>query len=149
MAINDMTGLRKDPFNGYNFTVTWNGLTVAGFKSCSGLETTTATSKYREGSDRDLVQREIPGLTSFSNISLQRGITNEMDLWLWRKDVMDGNITRVNLTITLQDNNRQNQRSWTVKSCWPVKWSGPSFDATSDAIAIENLELAHEGIEAA
>jgi phage tail-like protein len=149
MAINDTTGLRKDPFNSYNFLVTWNGLTVAGFKQCSGLDTTTGSSKYREGSDKDLSQREIPGLTSFSNISLQRGITTEMDLWSWRKDVMDGKITRQNLTITLLDNSRQTKRSWTVKNCWPTKWSGPSFDATSDAIAIETFELAHEGIEAA
>ena len=149
MAINDTTGLRKDPFNGFNFTVTWNGLTVAGFKQCSGLDSSTTSTKYREGSDADLTQRELPGLTSYSNISLQRGITNELDLWSWRKDVMSGTITRQNLTITLQDNSRQNKRSWTVKNAWPTKWTGPSFDATADAVAIETLELAHEGIEAA
>ncbi len=149
MAINDTTGLRKDPFGGYNFLVTWNGLTVAGFNSCSGLDSSTTATTYREGSDADLVQRQLPGLSTFSNISLQRGITNELDLWNWRNDVMGGTITRQNLTITLQDNNRQNQRSWTVKNAWPAKWTGPSFDATSDAVAIETLELAHEGIEAA
>jgi phage tail-like protein len=147
-TINANSPQRNDPFNGFNFIVTWNGLTVAGFKQCSGLDSTTASSKYREGADASLVQREIPGLSSFSNISLQRGITTEMDLWDWRKEVMDGTINRQNLTITLQDNNRKNQRSWHIFNAWPTKWTGPSFDATSDAIAIETLELAHEGIEA-
>ncbi|APR88341.1 hypothetical protein A7982_13690 [Minicystis rosea] len=148
-TINANSPTRNDPFNGFNFTVTWNGLTVAGFKQCSGLDSSTASIKYREGSDMDLAQREIPGLSSFSNISLQRGITTELDLWAWRKDVMSGVINRQNLTITLQDNNRVNQRSWTIRNCWPTKWTGPSFDATADAIAIETLELAHEGIEVA
>ena len=148
-TINANSPARNDPFNGFNFTVQCNGITVAGFKQVSGLDSSTTSTKYREGGDVTLSQREIPGLTSFSNISLQRGITTEMDLWAWRQDVMNGLINRQNLTITLMDNSRVNKRSWNVKNAWPTKWTGPSFDATSDAIAIETLELAHEGIEAA
>jgi phage tail-like protein len=138
---------RKDPFGGYNFAVEMDGITRMGFKSASGLDSTSGVTKYREGTDPTLGQRQIPGLLTFSNISLQRGITDDHALWDWRNSVATGSPIRRTISIILRDASGNEKIRWNVKNCWPLKWSGPSFDATTDAVAIETLELAHEGIE--
>jgi phage tail-like protein len=138
---------RTDPFNGYNFAVELEGITRMGFKTCSGLDSTTSSSKYREGTDASLGQRELPGLLQHSNITLTRGITNDRALWDWRASVVKGETVRRTISIILRDNKGDEQMRWNIKNAWPTKWSGPSFDATSDAVAIESFELAHEGIE--
>jgi phage tail-like protein len=138
---------RKDPFGGYNFAVEMDGITRMGFKQCSGLDTTSDATKYREGTDATLTQRQIPGLVSYSNISLQRGITDDRALWDWRDSIASGSPVRRTISIILRDAAGNEKIRWNVKNCWPTKWSGPSLDATTDALAIESLELAHEGIE--
>lgn len=138
---------RKDPFNGFNFAVELDGITRMGFKQCTGLDTTTSATKYREGTDPTLAQRQLPALLTFSNISLQRGITDDHALWDWRNTVASGQVVRRTISIILRDDAGQEKIRWNVKNAWPTKWSGPTFDATSDAVAIETLELAHEGVE--
>lgn len=138
---------RKDPFGGYNFAVEMDGITRMGFKQCSGLDSSTTATKYREGTDPTLAQRQLPGLMSFSNISLQRGITDDRALWEWRNTVATGAAVRRTISIILRDDAGNEKIRWNVKNAWPVKWAGPSFDATSDAVAIETLDLAHEGVE--
>ena len=138
---------RKDPFGGYNFAVELDGITRMGFKQCSGLDSSSAATKYREGTDPTLGSRQLPGMLSFSHISLQRGITDDRALWNWRNDVASGKLTRHTISIILRDDAGNEKIRWNVKNCWPLKWAGPTFDATSDAVAIETLELAHEGIE--
>lgn len=138
---------RKDPFGGYNFAVELDGITRMGFKQASGLDSTTAATKYREGTDATLASRQLPGMLSFSHITLQRGITDDRALWDWRDGVAKGSPTRRTISIILRDDAGNEKIRWNIKNCWPTKWTGPSLDATSDAVAIEQLELAHEGIE--
>jgi len=138
---------RTDPYRGYNFFVEIDGLTIAGFKTCSGLEVTQKSQTYREGTDKSLNMRQIPGLTELSNITLERGFTPSRSLWDWFEKVMTGKIERKNVTIALRNDIQENKIRWDLSECWPTKWSGPSLDATSDEIAIETLELTHEGIK--
>jgi phage tail-like protein len=138
---------RKDPFGGYNFAVEMDGLTRMGFKQCTGLDSASAATKYREGTDPTLGSRQLAGMLTFSHISLQRGITDDHALWDWREKVAKGAIERHTISIILRDDAGNEKIRWNVKNCWPVKWTGPTFDATSDAIGIETLELAHEGVE--
>lgn len=138
---------RKDPFGGYNFAVELDGITRMGFREVSGLESGTSAGEYREGTDPSLGKRQLPGLLSFSAITLRRGITDDHALWDWHKGVIEGSVVRRTISIILRDDAGQEKIRWNVRNCWPSKWSGPSLDATSDAVAIEALELAHEGIE--
>jgi phage tail-like protein len=138
---------RRDPFCGYNFAVEMDGITRMGFRQCTGLDSSTAATKYREGTDPTLAARQIPGTLTFSHISLQRGVTDDHALWDWRNGVATGNIVRRTISIILRDDAGNERIRWNVKNCWPCKWTGPAFDATSDAIGIETLELAHEGVE--
>ncbi len=142
------TGKRVDPYAGYNFKVEWDGIIQAGFKTCSGLEFTQDAGTYREGTDPTLGMRKLPGLITSSNITLARGIADKSELWDWRKLIMDGKVgqARKNISIILMDDEGNVKVQWDLRECWPSKWSGPSLDATSSEVAVETLEIAHEGV---
>lgn len=138
---------RLDPYFGYNFSVELDGITRAGFRECSGLDSSQNATEYREGTDRNLAPRKIPGLNTYGDITLSRGLTNDSKLWEWRQKVMKGNVERHNVSITLLDQRGDPKVTWNLFECWPKTWSGPSLNATSDEIAVEQLTLACERIE--
>ena len=143
------TGKRMDPYGGYNFRVEWDGIIHAGFKTCQGLESTQEPIDYREGTDKGLARRKLPGLLTLANITLTRGITDNRELWSWRNEIMQGKDARKNVSVVLMDNEGNEKLRWNVSECWPSKWTGPSFDTTSNTVAIETLEITHEGISMA
>lgn len=139
------TGARKDPYRAYNFLVEIDGITRAAFRECSGLDSSQDPIDYREGTD-PLTARKLPGLVKYSNISLKGGITDDASLWDWRKKVIDGKIERKNGSIILLDDTGAEKLRWNFINGWPTKWSGPTFNATSNEVAIETLDIAHEGV---
>ncbi|MBW4493643.1 MAG: phage tail protein [Oscillatoria princeps RMCB-10] len=136
---------RPDPYATYNFYVEWNGIIHAGFRECSGLNSTQTAGEYREGTD-PLTVRKLPGLITYSNITLKRGTTNNDELWQWRSKIMKGDVERREVSIVLLDDTGKEKIRWNLTNCWPVTWSGPNFNASSNEVAVETLELAHEGI---
>lgn len=144
MAVGD----RKDPYRAYNFLVEIDGITRAGFRECSGLDTTQDPIEYREGNEGRTV-RKIPGLVTYSNVSLIRGMTDDAELWEWRQKAVDGNVERKNGSIIMLNDVGDEIARWNFREGWPTKWTGPSFNATGNEIAIETLEIAHEGVEKA
>ena len=141
MAVGD----RKDPFRSYNFLVEIDGITRAGFRECSGLDSTQDPVEYREGNEPPTA-RKLPGLVKHSNISLKRGVTDDAQLWEWRKQAIDGKVQRKNGSIILLDESGAEKERWNFREGWPTKWTGPSFNATGNEVAIETLEIAHEGV---
>lgn len=142
------TGDRKDPYRGYNFRIEIDGIDRGGFREASGLDSTQDPVEYREGTE-GLTPRKLPGLNKYSNISLKWGTTEDAELWDWRKKNMDGQIERKNGSIILMDDTGEEKVRWNFREGWPTKWTGPSFNATSNDVAIETLEIAHEGVEKA
>jgi phage tail-like protein len=138
---------RLDPYAGYNFSVELDGITRAGFRECSGLENSQNAGEYREGTDKNLSVRKLPGLVTHSDITLSRGITADSKLWEWREKAMKGHVERHDISITLLDNNGNAKITWNLFSCWPRQWTGPSLNATADDLAVEQLVLACERIE--
>ena len=140
-------GDRKDPYRGYNFLVEIDGITRAGFRECSGLDSTQDPIEYREGNE-GLTARKLPGLNKYSNISLKWGITDDAELWDWRQQVMNGNIdgARKNGSIILMDDTGEEKVRWNFREGWPTKWTGPSLNATGSDIGIESLDIVHEGL---
>jgi phage tail-like protein len=139
------TGDRTDPYGAYNFLVEIDGITRAGFRECSGLDSSRDPIEYREGNE-SLTVRKLPGLAKYSNITLQRGITDDAELWAWHKQALDGQVERKNFSIVLLDDAREEKVRWNLREAWPTKWTGPSFNATGTEVAIESLEIAHEGV---
>ena len=142
------TGDRKDPYRSYNFLVELDGITRAGFRECSGLDSSQDPIDYREGNQRHTT-RKLPGLVKHSNISLKWGITDDAELWNWRKQVMDGKIQRKNGSIILLDDEGAEKVRWNFRDAWPSKWTGPTLNATGSEVGIEALEIVHEGLEKA
>jgi phage tail-like protein len=138
---------RLDPYTGYNFAVELDGITRAGFRECSGLENSQNAGEYREGTDKNLSVRKLPGLVTHSDITLSRGITADSKLWEWRQKAAKGSIERHDISITLLDNNGNAKITWNLFDCWPRQWTGPSLNATADDLAVEQLVLACERVE--
>src|SRR5687768_1999197 len=108
------TGARRDPFRGFKFRVSVDGIQRAGFREVSGLDAATDSVDYREGDDLTLTISKLPGLKKFANITFKRGITDDLDLWKWRKQVMDGKIkdARKNGSIILMDDEGKDVAQW-------------------------------------
>jgi phage tail-like protein len=140
-----MAELRKDPYAAFNFLVEIDNVTVAGFSECSGINTETDAIEYRTG-DTDITVTKLPGLKKFGNITLKRGFTASKELWEWRKKVLDGKTDRQSGSIVLQNEARQEALRWTFREGWPRKWEGPTFNAKTNEVAIETLEIVCEGI---
>jgi phage tail-like protein len=139
------TSSRNDPFTSFNFVVDIQGMR-AGFSEVGGLATETDIIEYREGTE-DITMRKIPGKRKYTNLTFKRGYTNSKDLWLWRKKVMEGKTERMSGTITLLDEARKPALVWKFFEAWPSKWAGPAFNAKNNEIAIEEMDLAVEGLE--
>ena len=138
---------RLDPYSGYNFSVELDGITRAGFRECSGLENSQNAGEYREGTDTNPSVRKLPGLVTHSDITLSRGITADSKLWEWREKAMKGSVERHDISITLMDSAGNAKITWNLFDCWPRQWTGPSLNATTDEVAVEQLILACERIE--
>jgi phage tail-like protein len=137
---------RDDPYKAFSFLVEIDGIARAAFSEVSGLESETAVVEYRMGGEPTTV-RKLPGLTKYANIVLRRGVTKDDELWNWRKAVVDGNVDRRNGSITLLDDSHNEVVRWNFYNGWPSKWEGPALDAKANEVAIETLEIAHEGLE--
>jgi phage tail-like protein len=138
---------RNDPYKNFNFLVEIDGIASAAFKSVSGLAGEVEVIEYREGSDRLTSSRKLPGRVRYANVTLKRGITSSRDLWDWWRTVAEGNTQRRNVAIVLLDDARNPVLRWLLRDAWIVKIEGPELDAGGNEVAIETIELAHEGLE--
>jgi phage tail-like protein len=137
---------RDDPYKAFNFRVEIDGVTLAAFSEVSGLESQTEVIEYRTGTERNTV-RKLPGLTKHANLVLRRGVTQDAELWNWRKTVVDGQVDRRNGSIVLLDDDRAEVLRWNFFDGWISKWVGPTLNAKGNEVAIETIEIAHEGLE--
>jgi phage tail-like protein len=140
---------RTDPYGQFNFHVEIDGVIVAGFSEVSGLTTDTNIIEYREGNDTFGTVQKQPGLMKYNNLVLKRGFTADKRLWAWRKNVLDGKTKRTTGAIILLDESRSPALRWNFREGWPSKWEGPALNAKTSEVAIETLEIAHEGLELA
>jgi len=135
------------PLTSFHFTVSWGGDNI-GFSEVSGLSVENQPIEYRDGlmSAKTLPLKR-PGLRKAGNISLKRGsVTANNDLYTWFNNFGEPNVTRRTLVITLLNDEGNPVFVWTISEAWPVKCEGPGLKASGNEIAIETLELAHEGI---
>ena len=144
------TAARKDPLPVFCFHVKLEGMGgEAFFKSVSGLRYETEIVPVREGG-QNLTTFQLPGATKWSNITLKMGFTKDSSgtgMLYWRKLwTQPGGGPRWTGTITQLDTALKPQMSWTFVRGWPHKWEIGEFDASKNELAIETLEIAHEGL---
>jgi phage tail-like protein len=140
---------RRDPFKNYSFLVEIDGIPASAFKSVSGLAAEAEVIEYREGSDSLTSSRKLPGRVRYPNVRLSRGVTTSRDLWEWWETVVNGNVQRRNVAIVLLDDSRTPVLRWLLREAWIAKFEAPDLEAEGNEVAIETIELAHEGFELA
>lgn len=138
---------RNDPFGAFNFLVVIDGVGQSSFSEVSGLAVEVTVIEYREGSDNVLTVRKIPGLVKYTNITLKRGVTTDLSLWNWFSRAVQGQVQRTAVVINLLDDQNQPVAKWSVREAWPCKYEGPDLKARGNDVAIELLEICHEGLE--
>ena len=130
----------------YNFLVEWGG-TRLNFIEVSGLNISLDVVELREGGDPNQPPRKLPGHIHYSNIILKRGIAQgDNDFINWINSTNANNIDRRDIIIKLLNERLETVVSWKVIKAFPVKFSGPVLHANANEIAIEELELTHQGL---
>ena len=137
----------KDPLVSAWFGVEFQGQLVGAFRECTGLGSENEVVEYKASDKGKYVIKKVAGNLKWNNITLKRGITDSMDMWKWRGLVEQGQMSeaRKNGTITMYNLQGEPIAKWDFTNAWPSKLSGPSANASNNEVAIEELEITHEG----
>jgi len=136
----------KYPLPVFHFLVKFGGAEVS-FSEASGLTMENQVIEYRAGENKVYSTLKMPGIPKFANISLNRGIMKgDNELYKWFSTTALNTIERRDISISLLNEDHDAVVTWNVTNAWPVKVEGPGLKASGNEVAIETLELAHEGL---
>jgi phage tail-like protein len=140
------TGTRQDPALAFRFEVQVDKQSLGGFSECSGLQLETEVQDYAEGGANDFLLK-FPSRTKQANITLKRGIVDRQ-LWAWHYDLTQGKVRLRSGSILVRDPSGERiVMEWQFKDAFPCKWMGPDLNAGQSNVAVETLELCHQGLE--
>jgi phage tail-like protein len=145
-----MPGQPMDPISVFAFSLEIQGIAEATFREASGFGSENEVIEYKEQGAKGITYiHKIPGTLKWQNINLKRGITSNSELWKWRQMVIDGQIekARVDGSIVGYDENGEERIRYNFKRGWPCKWSASGVNAQQNEPIIEEIEIAHEGLE--
>jgi phage tail-like protein len=163
MALLSKTSIRSDPILSHNFVISLidSSSTMAivgsaalaaifdvvagGFSECSGLEMSLKVEEYREGGRNSAVLK-FPTRVEWSNLTLKKGLGTGTVLWDWHYSFVEGRGKRRDGIVALLTDLRVPNNIWYFRRGLPIKYTGPSLNATQNTVAIESLEITHEGI---
>ena len=140
---------RQDPIVAFNFMLDIGGAIKGYFTEVSGIGSETDIVEQKVVSEKGVeVVMKIPGRLKWGDITLKRGLTSNMDIWSWRKQVEDGDVkgARKNGSIVMFDQDLKEAARWNFVNAWPSKVSGPAPKADGNEIGIEELTIVHEYI---
>ncbi len=141
----------EDPIVGFHFSVEIQGAVSGYFTECSGLGSETEIIEHKvmnEAGTAEIVMK-IPGRMKWEDITLKRGITGNMDVWEWRRQVEDGDVegSRKSGSIVMFNQKLEPVARWDFERAWPSKVTGPQPKSDSNEVAIEEMTIVHEGIK--
>ena len=135
------------PLPVFHFTVQWGGTRI-GFSEVTGLTQENQAIEYRDGSFPEYSSIKMPGLRKFSNVTLKRGIVKaDNDFFKWLSTIKLNQVERRDVVVSLLNENHEPVMTWKVHNAFPVKVEGPGLKASGNEVAIESIEIAHEGLE--
>lgn len=134
------------PLSKFHFSVEWGGTRI-GFTEVSGLDVQIDPIEYREGASPEYSKIKMPGMRKFSNITLKRGtFKGDNDFYKWLSEIQLNKVTRRDVVIKLLDEQHQPIVVWKVMNAFPIKVQSTDLKADGNEVAIETIELAHEGL---
>ncbi len=140
---------REDPLIGFHFALDVQGVIAGYFTECSGIGSETEIAEQKAVNEKGVqVVMKVPGRLKWSDVTLKRGVTSDMQLWDWRKMVEDGDVAsaRKNGSITMFDQALTPKAKWDFKNAWPSKISGPTPKSDGNDISLEEITIVHEYI---
>ena len=133
------------PYVSCKFLVEIDSSIVASFSEASGIMVETEVEEYSEGGVNDFRHR-LPKGSKYGTLVLKRGLIDDDTLWQWHRDVVGGTVERKPVSLILWDETFDDEVwRWDFRDAFPVKWIGPDLKADGSAVALESLELVHNG----
>ncbi len=140
------TANRDDPVPAFRFEIKLDDLPVSGFSEVTGLQMELEPQEYQEGGVNSFVHK-FPNRTKQNNLTLKRGIVDRK-IWDWFYDMTQGTVKLRHGSILVRDPSGGDVvMRWDFRGAFPTKWVGPDLNATQNSVAVETLELAHQGLE--
>lgn len=152
----------NDPLLGYQFVVSLDRadayipsdqaelvprLAEAGFQEVTGLGAQLEVTTYAEGGLNSHVHN-LPLRHTWNRLVLKRGVSSDLGIWDWYHAGLTQSLgARRDGSITLRNANGDDAMEWEFRGGLIVKWEGPSFNASQASVAIETIEIAHNGLE--
>lgn len=134
------------PMPKFYFQVKWDA-NVMSFQEVSGLDIQSEEIKYRHGDSPEFSVIKMPGMKKFGNITMKKGIfKGDNKFWDWLNQIKMNTIKRVPVTISLLDEAGAPTMVWTLANAWPTKITGTDLKAEGNEVAVESIEIVHEGL---
>ena len=140
---------REDPLVSFHFSLEVQGVITGYFTEVSGIGSENEIIEHAVVNEQGVeVVMKIPGRLKWGDIELKRGITSNMDVWVWRDQVVNGDVAgaRQNGSIVMYNQNLEEVSRWNFENGWPSKVDGPSVKSDDNSIGVESLTISHEGI---
>ncbi len=145
-----MAGEKQDnnwPLPKFYFMVDWGSTTNIPFQEVSGLEIEAEPLEYRHGNSKVFSKINMPGMVKNNKISMKKGVfANDNTFWDWYNKIKMNTIERQNVVIKLLDEGGNPTMTWTLNNAWPTKISSTDLKSESNEVAIESIEIMHEGL---
>lgn len=134
------------PLPKWHFQVEWGG-TKAGFTEVTGLKISAEVIKYRTGDSLESNEIKMPGRLSYPDVSLKRGtFAGDNEFYDWFNTIALNTVERRDITISLLNESHDPVVVWKLKNCWAKDITPPTLTANSNEVAIEQIDIVHEGL---
>lgn len=134
------------PLPKFYFQVKWD-TAVLSFEEVSGLDAEAQPIEYRHGDSPVFSAIKMPGLKKYGNVTMKKGVfKSDNKFWDWFNQIKMNTVKRVPVTISLLDEEGKPTMVWTLTRAWPTKITGTDLKAEGNEVAVETIEVAHEGL---
>jgi len=134
------------PMPKFYFQVKWDDKELA-FQEVSGLDSEAQVIEYRAGNSKEFTTIKMPGIKKYGNVTMKKGVyKGDKAFWDWLKEIKMNTIKRIPVTISLLDEEGSPAMTWKLANAWPTKITGTDFKSDGNEVAIESIEIAHEGL---
>lgn len=135
------------PLPKFHFEVKWADA-VMSFQEVSGLDAEAQPIEYRQGDSKNFSTIKMPGIKKYGNVTMKKGVfSKDNKFWVWFSEIKMNTIQRKTITISLLDESNAPTMVWKLSNAWPTKVTGTDLKADGNEVAVETIEIAHEGIE--
>ena len=134
------------PLPKFYFEVKWD-TQVMSFQEVSGLDIEAQVIEYRHGDNPIFSTIKMPGMVQSGNVTMKKGVfVTDNKFWDWYNQIKMNTIKRVPVTISLLDEAGAPTMVWTLSNAWPTKITSTDLNAEGNEVAVEEIEIVHEGV---